>query len=218
MIKRKQSTTRPAKADHPELLVDSQLTSDEERDLFRIESRIASGLSAFFDVAYALMQIKERRLYRGEFTSFEEYCRVRWEMQCAYAYRLIGAAEICKHLSPIGDTPLPENECQVRPLAGLPPKTIEKAWKRACEKAGPEGRITGALVQKAVKDVIRKHPSLKKSLEEEDWQTRIAPLLQEALRCTKKGDKDRLSEMIDRISLLLLVGRRRHESDEDSSA
>lgn len=52
-----------------------------------------SGLSAFFDVAYALMEIKQRRLYRGEFASFEDYCRNRWNMRRAHAYRLIGAAE-----------------------------------------------------------------------------------------------------------------------------
>ena len=94
----------------------------EKSDLERMEGRIEAKLAAFFEVAYALLEIKERKLYRVEFKTFEDYCRARWEINRAHAYRLIGAAEICKTLFPIGDIPLPVNECQVRPLGGLPAK------------------------------------------------------------------------------------------------
>jgi hypothetical protein len=195
----------------PNLLV--PLTTAEERDLQRFESTIAANLAAFFQVGYALMEVNQRKLYRGEFKTFEEYCRKRWEMHKAYAYRLISAAEVCKNLSPIGDIPLPDNECQIRPLIGLKPVTATKAWKRAYDAAGASGRITGALVQKAVGELTGRKKQKNIERLRNDWQIRIAPLLSEALNATRKGDKESVAEIIEKISLLLLVGRRHEESD-----
>lgn len=198
-------------ASKPEILT---LSPAEQQDLLRIESRIDSGLSAFFEVAYALLEIKQRRLYRAEFNNFEEYCRKRWDMHRAYAYRLIGAAEICTKLSPMGDIPLPENERQIRPLTGLPEKTAEEAWKRACEKAGSPGKITGAMVQEAVKEVVRNRSQTKKIPLKMDWQIRVIPLLEQALALAKKGSKEETSDLIDKIALLFLVGRGQPSENE----
>ena len=195
-----------------ELSIEIPLSDAEQRDLERIESLIAAKLAAFFKVGFALTEIKNRRLYRAEYKSFEEYCHKRWEMNRSHAYRLIGAAEVCKVLSPIGDIPLPENECQIRPLVGLRPAIAAKAWKKAWEKAGSRGVVTSTLVQKAVAEVLpsrgrTRSPGL------QHWQALIHPLLEEAARLTRKGDQDGLSEIIDRISALLLVGRRRALDD-----
>jgi hypothetical protein len=173
-----------------------------------MEGRIEAKLAAFFEVAYALLEIRDRKLYRAEFKTFEDYCRIRWEFNRAHAYRLIGAAEVCRTLSPIGDIPLPENECQVRPLGGLPAKIVEKAWRSAYEKAGKDGKITGALVQKAVTEVTRKRHSKEEQAFKSNWQLHVEPLLRDAMRLTKGGDQDAVAEIIDKISLLLLVGRR----------
>jgi hypothetical protein len=179
----------------------------EEKDLERMESTIAANLAAFFQVGFALLEIRRRRLYRAEFKSFEEYCRKRWEFNRSYAYRLIGAAKVCKQLSPIGDIPLPDNECQIRALAGLPSSIVTKAWRRAHEKAGLDGRITGALVQKAVTEIAkRKKPG--KHPRKQTWQLHVEPLLQAALRSSREGDQERVAELIDKVSLLLLIGRR----------
>jgi hypothetical protein len=177
-----------------------------------MESTIAANLAAFFQVGFALMEIKRRRLYRAEFRSFEEYCRSRWELNRAHAYRLIGAAEVCKSLSPIGDIPLPENECQIRPLIGLAPGTATKAWKRACEAAGADGRITGALVQKAVSEVTKKPKTDAASILRQNWQIHVEPLLNQAVQLTRAGDQEAVAEIVDKISLLLLIGRRTSES------
>jgi hypothetical protein len=198
-------TRKRTAAFKPEIVT---LSPAEQQDLLRIESRIDSGLAAFFDVAYALLEIKQRRLYRAWFTNFDQYCRERWDMHRAYAYRLIGAAQICTKLSPMGDIPLPENERQIRPLTGLPEKTAEEAWKRACEKAGSPGKITGALVQQAVEEVVRIRSRAKSPSPKLDWQIRIIPLLEQALALAKRGNREEAAELIDKIALLFLVGRR----------
>lgn len=189
------------------------LTSAEEMDLLRFESTIAANLAAFFKVAFALIEVKQRRLYRGEFKTFEEYCRKKWEMHKAYAYRLIGAAEVYKYLSTMGDVRLPESEGQIRPLTGLPPAVMSKAWRRAIAEVGPAGKITGAVVQKAVADVTRKHLKPKDEFLRANWQILVGPLLDNARRLTQEGDQEAVAEVIERVSLLLLVGRRQPVCD-----
>jgi hypothetical protein len=185
----------------------------EQTDLERLESTIAANLAAFFKVGFALLEVKRRKLYRGEFKTFEGYCLKRWEMHRAYAYRLIGAAEVYKVLSPMGDIPLPECERQIRPLIGLTPVIALKAWRRAVAEVGTTGKITGAVIQKALGEVTRKAKAGEEHKFKANWQFHLEPLLNDALRLTKIGDQEAVAEIIDRVSLLLLVGRRSVERD-----
>jgi hypothetical protein len=68
--------------------------------------------------------IRDRRLYRRDFATFDDYCRERWGMKRAHAYRLIDAAGVAFSMSPIGDieNALPANEGQARELSGLAPE------------------------------------------------------------------------------------------------
>src|SRR5579859_1064181 len=120
------------------------LAPAERQELKHCEEVITTKLVAFLEVGRALLKIKQRRLYREQFNTFEAYCMRRWGFNRGHAYRLVNAAEVCAKLSPMGDTPLPENELQVRPLAGLPPEAAKEAWERAVERAA-KGRITGIL-------------------------------------------------------------------------
>ena len=47
----------------------------------------------------ALMEIRDGRLYRAEFGTFEEYCNQRWGWERAHAYRLIDAAQVVENVS-----------------------------------------------------------------------------------------------------------------------
>lgn len=126
------------------------LTLDEKRELKKCEMIIKRGWDTFVDVGNALATIQRNQLYRAEHRTFEAYCRSRWQYGKSQAYRLIGAAEVIAHLSPIGDgLPLPMNEAQVRPLIGLEPEEQLRAWKSALEKAGESG-VTARIVRDAV--------------------------------------------------------------------
>jgi len=83
--------------------------------------------------AHALALIRNQRLYRQSFKTFEDYCLRRWQYARAYAYRLIGAAETMRVLSPMGDIPLPANE---------------RPWTLARSLDGstrPPGRVAGRV-------------------------------------------------------------------------
>jgi len=132
------------------------LTPQDADTLAAQEGVIARGLQTFYDVGSALATIRDERLYRADFGTFEDYCQERWGISRIHAHRLIGAAEVRDRLLPTGNT-LPENERQARPLAQLPPEDQPAAWQRVVETA-PEGRITAAHVAETV-EYFRPAPS-----------------------------------------------------------
>lgn len=98
------------------------------------------------EVGNALLQIRDRCLYKATHATFESYCEERWGMSWRHAYRLMDAAETVENLNscPIGqeseqasapDAILPATESQARPLARLEPEEQRTAWKEAVETA-----------------------------------------------------------------------------------
>jgi hypothetical protein len=100
------------------------------------ESIVATGPRGFAEVGKALAIINNQRLYHPTYATFPEYCRERWHMSSARAYRLIAAAEAVELLSSIGETQLPHNEAQARLLSEIGPNRAPQVWKAALLEAG----------------------------------------------------------------------------------
>jgi len=90
-----------------------------------LEQALEKGIENFVDAGNALSEIRDKRLYRFGFDTFEDYCQKRWQLSRSYAYRLIEAAGVVRNLSPIGNTPT--HESQVRPLSRLEPAQQRQA-------------------------------------------------------------------------------------------
>jgi|ERR1043165_2526294 hypothetical protein len=131
----------------------SVLSSGEQKELAACEAVIENGWQAFVEVGRSLTVIRDHKLYRAEYDTFETYCRAKWQYGKSHIYRLIGAAETCLCLSAVADIPVPTHEAQVRPLLGLEPEKIQAVWKTAIQKAGGE-IITEKLVRKAMAAVL----------------------------------------------------------------
>ncbi len=89
------------------------------RTLADLEIVIERGVKTFVEVGVALEEIRDGKLYRPTYPTFEDYCRERWGWSRQHAYRQIQAAGVAKNLSPRGDN-MPVNEGQARELASLP--------------------------------------------------------------------------------------------------
>ena len=147
---------------------ETAITDAETSRLVECEAVIERGLKTFVDVGNALLEIRDSRLYRAEFDTFEDYCRERWNMSRPRAYQFIEAAGLISNLSTIVDI-LPQTESQARPLTSLPAETQVIAWQRAVETA-PEGKITAAHVQ-AVVDEIQQKPHVSFNSGNNEWYT-----------------------------------------------
>ena len=80
---------------------------------------IGSGWQTFVQVGLALAQIRDDRLYKVDFDTFERYCQVKWQYGRRYVNQLISAAQVFTYLGATGSQQKPEHERQVRPLVGL---------------------------------------------------------------------------------------------------
>ena len=110
------------------------ITLDERSRLYQLEETIRQGLNTFVDVGNALLEIRDKRLYRQEHSTFEEYCREQWSFTKQRAYQLMDAATVVDTIqkSTIVDF-FPKTETQARPLTSLEPKEQVEAWKRVKE-------------------------------------------------------------------------------------
>jgi hypothetical protein len=121
-------------------------TSEQTR-LTELEAIIKRGLGTFVAVGNALLEIRDSKLYKAEFETFELYCRERWNMSRIHAHRHIEAAKVSANLLPTGNIQ-PRSERQVRPLAKLKPTQQRKVWKEAVQSADGE-QPTAKQVQEA---------------------------------------------------------------------
>ncbi|MEO1399699.1 MAG: hypothetical protein AAFV72_00410 [Cyanobacteria bacterium J06635_1] len=131
------------------------LTGSEQAALAVQEQRIESATETFFiTVGEALKIIRDQRLYKATYNTFEAYCQTRWGYTRDRAYKLIRAIDTYNTLAQSArvDT-LPSGERQIRELDKLPDSDQRvDAWVQAAGTA--EGsQPTVAETKAAVKRV-----------------------------------------------------------------
>ena len=145
--------------------------------LDELEAVIQKNIGAFYEVGRALMEIRDSGLYRDVMghATFEEYCKVRWDIARRTAYQFIGSVQVIDNVRNCAQTPV--NESQTRPLARLEPDQQRTAWAKAVETA-PEGKVTAAHVLKVVKEltqpkpyILKNSPIVKQEKVSEDFQS-----------------------------------------------
>lgn len=133
------------------MVLDAALTPAEADELVRHESAIERGARTFIEVGNALAAIRDKRLYRGPYQTFEDYCRARWGMGRRYANRIVEAAEVAERLGPHG--PKPTMEAQIRPLTQLKPEQQREVWDKAVASVPADDVPTPKIVEKIAREV-----------------------------------------------------------------
>ncbi|MDZ7950820.1 hypothetical protein [Nostoc sp. DedQUE09] len=128
----------------------TELTEEEQRDRLHLERKVER---AFFEAGKALIELRDRRLYRSTHKTFDEYCLDRFGYNRSRSYQLVDAAVVVDNLQKcpqIVDI-LPTAEGQIRPMTKLQPQEQQEVWLTAVELAGgkvPTGRIVKDVVQR----------------------------------------------------------------------
>ena len=132
------------------------LSDADQIDLYACEAVVETASSNVFQVGLAFAGIRDGKLYRMEFQTFEAYCRHKWQYGRNYVNRMILAAQLFTHLVTTRHQK-PDHETQLRPLIGLPLEQAEVAWENAVTKAGGR-KITAQLVRRTVKELKSEAP------------------------------------------------------------
>ena len=97
-----------------------------KRSLNKVEEQIETNvLKAWYDNGLLLREIRDDKLYKKKYGTFEEYADQRWGWKKSRAYQMIDAAERFQAIENVrkngsfADKILPSNEAQVRPLCQL---------------------------------------------------------------------------------------------------
>ncbi len=126
----------------------SELTEDEEKERHRLELKVER---AFTEAGKALRELRDKRLYRSSYKSFEDYCRARFGFTRQSANYLIAGANVVESLTTNGCQILPTTERQVRPLTKLEPSEQCEVWQQAVYEAGgkvPTGQVVKGIVER----------------------------------------------------------------------
>ncbi len=126
------------------------LSREERNTLESCEERISSS---FVALGEAIRTIRDRRLYREDFDTFEAYCQDRWGWTRQHAYQLMAGAEVAAHLAStfVDELPLPTSEGQVRLLTRFEPQEQAGLWREAVVRSA--GRPpTMAMVREVIQE------------------------------------------------------------------
>lgn len=155
-------------------IVTEPLDDAEAVALEGYESTIGKGLKSFHAVGKALMAIRDGRLYRDRYASFETYCETEWGISRRQADRLAAAAAVADVLEvdearPIGLT----SESQARELAPLlsNPKAMREAYDEA------EQAASGTPTAENLREAVARHkpkPKPKPPMTEEEERAKRA--------------------------------------------
>jgi hypothetical protein len=179
------------------------LSEAERAELQGCEAVIVTGWHTFVDVGLALARIRDGRLYRDDFDSFETYCRTQWQYGRNYVDRLISAAQVFTHLM-TNSHQKPDHETQLRPLIGLTPAEAQVAWQCAVEMAGGR-KITARLVKRAVHELqltpAKNQPAAKAPRQNKTEQRRLIndAIGQLLVLLGQKANHDLLTEKVEAL-------------------
>ena len=112
----------------------SELTVSDAVRLKQLETTITKGSKAFIEVGLALAEIRDSKLYRVHFSTFEKYCEVKWNWSKQHVYRLIECAPVAE------SNPRVTNYKQASELAKVDPAKRDEVIEAASEQAATEGR------------------------------------------------------------------------------
>ena len=171
------------------------LTPAEAKLLAQHETTIRTGLSAFKPVYFALQEICDQRLYRAKYATFEEYCRVEWDITARHANRIMSAGAVAANLESdqlVSSVPaaVPENEGQARPLASLAPEQQVKAARIVAKKPGKHTAKDFQEAARAVSAKSKAPAAVPKSVNQAEVQSQIPN--------TKTSDLEKLLELLDK--------------------
>lgn len=173
------------------------LSQREEKLLAELEGVIETNMRGFVLVGMALAQIRDQRLYRIHYPTFEEYILRVWDMGRPRAYQLIEASEVHGNLKSFIETAsddncsqvslpenvhhgrhtidqlLPKNERQARPLTLFPLEEQQAIWLQVLDEASNRGcQITANFIIQVILERQRK--TIERKVKEQKERTEKA--------------------------------------------
>jgi hypothetical protein len=130
------------------------LTAAEKTLKAELEKVVEGGLQEFLKVGAALATLRNRRLFRTEFATFEEYVRAKFGLARSSADQLIRSAQTAQVLLEAGvELPANTTATVLRPIASLPGEELQVACWEFAQSLAPARGVTQPLIARLVRVV-----------------------------------------------------------------
>ena len=118
----------------------------------RLNETVRVGKRAWIAMASALMEIRDRKLYReAGYNTFEQYCIEEHEIKSNYARRLMAGVDVAK-------TYQLDYEGQARTLARVPEADRAEVMERVRERQGD--RISSSMIEDMHQEVVQERANI----------------------------------------------------------
>lgn len=188
---------------------DNPLSEEQKKSLIAYEKIVSEGEAKGLEVAVALSEVHQQRLYRETHTSYDKYCEEKWGFQRSHANRLKNAGVAYSAIKSLHakdkSVRMPTSESQLRPLGGMMEEAIQNAWKQAMEKAG-KGKITANMVQEVVDAAKQKQPKERAKAREKIDLEKVRTTFMKLHSAIKKRELDEAEAFAEEVRQLLKVG------------
>jgi len=127
------------------------LTAIEQCRLKECERTITDGERNFLEVAKALVEIRDKRLYRKDAKTFDEYVKKRWFKSSNWAFKMIKAAVVVEALPDNLCNAVPKKERVVRELSKVPEELRAAVIEKVVQNGEP---VTSTTLKKAAAVIV----------------------------------------------------------------
>lgn len=121
----------------------------ESKQLVSLESKIEAGQKTFLEVGLALAEIRDNKLYRSDYSTFEDYCKEKWGWEKRYWQYVIAASETVRNL-PEPSRTIVHSESQARELSKAAPEQREEVLRSVAAK----GPVTAKAIREEIQEVV----------------------------------------------------------------
>lgn len=136
------------------------LSEQEAIRFIACRETIRANLKTCFEVGNALAEIRDNKLYREHWETFEAFCKAEFGMGKSHAYRLIGASGVKESVKASPHADKITTEAQTRALDAVPEEDREEVVEAAVA-ASPDGIPTPDGIRAAAETIVpdpRKKP------------------------------------------------------------
>lgn len=112
------------------------ISMTESKRLIQLEKIIKEGEQTFVAVGNALLEIRDARLYRSDFSTFETYCEEKWGWSSRRGNQLIQATKVLNSLPETVRTYVP-TETATREISKIPPKKRAAVIEKIVQSGKP---------------------------------------------------------------------------------